>query len=110
MNRWYRIPASSLIVFFALATSLRGQGPAQTKPLDRANLDTTCRACDDFYQFANGGWLKRATIPAAYPEYGPFQQLSDQNEAVLPAILTTHMARVKHGQYKPGTREWQGGA
>ena len=105
MNRSYRIPASSLIVFFALATSLRGQGPAQTKPLDRANLDTTCRACDDFYQFANGGWLKRATIPAAYPEYGSFQQLYDQNEAVLHDILPTSTDRVKSGQYNTGTGE-----
>ncbi len=105
-----RIPAHSLILMAMLAGSLRAQGPVQTKALERANLDTTCSACEDFYQFANGGWLARAKIPAAYPEYGAFQELADQNEAVLHDILTTSVERVKSGQYKPGTGEWKVGA
>ena len=32
--------------------------------LDRRNLDESARACVDFYQYANGGWLARNTIPA----------------------------------------------
>src|SRR2546426_5386976 len=32
---------------------------AQTKPVDRANFDTTCAPCQDFYRFANGGCLQR---------------------------------------------------
>ena len=104
------ISSASFMFMVTLAASLRGQGPAQTKPLDRANLDTTCLACDDFYQFANGSWLKLAKIPAAYPEFGSFQELFDQNEAVLHDILTTSLGRVKSGQYKPGTGEWKVGA
>ena len=68
MNRWYRIRGSSLIAFFALATSLCWQGPAQTKHLDRANLDTTRGAADDLYQPANAGWRKRAPNHATYPQ------------------------------------------
>ena len=101
-----RIFASSLMLIVTLAASLGGQGPAQTKPLDRANLDTTCLACDDFYRFANGGWLKQAKIPAAYPEFGSFQELFDQNEAVLHDILTTSMARVKSRPAANGPRIW----
>ena len=76
-----------LLALVSLAPVAGAQSPTQTAVLDRANLDTTCEACDDFYQFANGGWLKRAKIPAAYPKFGSFQELYDQNEAVLHDIL-----------------------
>jgi putative endopeptidase len=105
-----RILANSFLLFVTLAPALGAQAPVQTRALDRANLDKTYAACQDFYQFANGGWLKRATIPAAYPEYGAFQQLQDENEAVLHDILNTSVERVKSGQYKPGTGEWKVGA
>ena len=64
--------------------------------LDRANLDTACAACDDFYTFANGGWLKTAKIPPSYPSYGSFEALYDRNEAILHGILDT-ASRDLHG-------------
>jgi putative endopeptidase len=99
----------SLTLLFAFAASLRGQVPAQTVPFDRANLDTTVKACQDFYQFANGGWLSRATIPGDYSSYGAFDQLFDSNQALLRTILDSSVVRVKSGQYKPGTGEWKVG-
>src|SRR3954462_2152043 len=104
-----RISLCAFVSLIALATPLRAQAPAQTVPFDRANLDTTCAACDDFYQFANGGWLQRAKIPGDYPTYGAFDQLFDQNQAVLRNVLDTSVMRVKSGQYKPGTGEWKVG-
>jgi len=104
-----RILVNSFLLVMTLAPALSAQAPVQTRALDRANLDNAYPACQDFYQFANGGWLKRATIPAAYPEYGAFQQLADENEAVLHDILNTSVERVKSGQYKPGTGEWKVG-
>ena len=71
-----------LVVPFAA----HAQSPAN-KPLDVANMDTTCRACDDFFEFANGGWLKRTTIPASYTTYGSFNSLADKNSDVLRGIL-----------------------
>jgi putative endopeptidase len=44
----------------------------ESKPLDPANLDTTCAACTDFFTFANGGWIKRANIPGDLPAWGAF--------------------------------------
>ena len=98
-----------LALAFALPASLIAQAPPQTVPFDRANLDTKHPACEDFYQFANGGWLARAKIPGDYPTYGAFDQLFDQNQEVLRNVLDTAVMRVKSGQYKPGTGEWKVG-
>ncbi len=34
------------------------------------DLDTTVKPGDDFFQYANGGWLKKNPIPAAYASWG----------------------------------------
>ncbi len=34
------------------------------------NLDTTVRPGDNFFMYANGAWLKKNPIPAAYPAWG----------------------------------------
>ncbi len=71
-----------------LAVGAPASGPsADAKVLDLANLDTTCKACDDFYQFATGGWLKKNPIPPGHASWGAGAQLADENRAVLTSIL-----------------------
>lgn len=55
--------------------------------IDVSNLDRTCKPCADFYQFANGGWIKKHPIPAAYSRWGNFAILQQQNQAALRRIL-----------------------
>jgi putative endopeptidase len=62
-------------------------GYHQTKPLDPANIDRTANACVDFYQFANGGWMKNNPLPAAYSRWGSFEELGEGNQANLTKIL-----------------------
>ncbi|MEO6525453.1 MAG: M13 family metallopeptidase [Gemmatimonadaceae bacterium] len=97
-------------VVSCLAVPAIAQQPSQTSALDRANLDTTCAACSDFYRFANGGWLKRTTIPAAYSSFNAFQELADRNEAVLHDILNEDAAAVKGGSVARGSAAWKVGA
>ena len=54
---------------------------------DLANLDRSVAPCDNFYQFADGGWLKANPVPPAYSRWGTFNILHDRNEDVLHQIL-----------------------
>ena len=54
---------------------------------DTANLDKSCKPCDDFYQFAMGGWMKANPIPPAYSTWGSFSELLDKNQQNLRQIL-----------------------
>ena len=83
---------------------------APNKALDRANLDTTCAACADFYTFANGGWLKRTKIPAKYGEWGAFDQLQDGNETIVREIVEAAARDVKSGQAKAPSNQFKIGA
>jgi putative endopeptidase len=54
---------------------------------DLANLDRSVSPCNNFFQFAAGGWIKNNPIPPAYTRWGSFPILKDHNEDVLHAIL-----------------------
>src|ERR1700674_6087824 len=73
-----------------------------THGYDVANLDRTCKPCDDFYQFAVGGWLKANPIPPEYPMWGSFVTLADKNEQALHGILE---AAAANAAAAPGSNE-----
>jgi putative endopeptidase len=62
-------------------------GDQSSHGFDLAELDRTVQPCDDFYQFVNGGWLKKNPIPSAYPAWGHVEKLEQSNEELLRAIL-----------------------
>jgi putative endopeptidase len=60
----------------------------QAVPIDPANINRNANACADFNAFANGGWLNRTQIPAAFSRWGSFDELGERNQAALQTILT----------------------
>ena len=55
--------------------------------LDPKNLDRTVSPTQDFYKFANGGWLAANPVPPEYARWGSFNELNDKNLADLREIL-----------------------
>lgn len=42
------------------------------------NLDTTVSPGDDFFMYANGGWIKRNPIPPAYSYWGIGNEVTEE--------------------------------
>ena len=62
---------------------------AQNKGFDTSRMDTSVDACNDFFQFANGDWLKSTNIPASESRWGTFDILLDNNLLMLKDVLET---------------------
>ncbi|HSP32707.1 MAG TPA: M13 family metallopeptidase, partial [Thermoanaerobaculia bacterium] len=52
-----------------------------------ANLDRAANACTDFYQYANGGWLKTHPIPPGFSRWGNFSVVEQSNEEKMRTIV-----------------------
>jgi putative endopeptidase len=61
------------------------------KVFDASYVDKSANACQDFFRFANGAWLKSDTIPAAFSSSGVTKDMTDRNEAVVRSVLEDAM-------------------
>ena len=61
---------------------------AQVKSgIDTASLDTKCKPCDDFWRYANGGWIDKNPIPARNSVWGTMSVMTEANRERLRTIL-----------------------
>ncbi len=86
----YQRGAALAVAALSLATgtpALAQTAPAKGVGINPANIDQSVQPCDNFFQYANGSWLKNNPVPAAESRWGSFNELADRNNATQKAIL-----------------------
>jgi putative endopeptidase len=94
--------ASAALAACALGLAALAQTGNSGRGFDKARMDESVSACTDFYQYANGNWLKTTEIPASQPTWGSFNILNENNRKTLHEILEES---AKKTGLKAGTNE-----
>ena len=55
--------------------------------IEKKNLDLNYHPGDDFYNYANGGWLKNNPLPDEFSRYGTFDKLAEDNQKILKELI-----------------------
>jgi len=50
-------------------------------------MNDSVNPCDDFYQFACGGWINSHPIPATESRWNTFSELDRQTEVIIKNLL-----------------------
>jgi len=86
-NNFWMMLASLLFLSGIFSTSICQA--AGKDEINKSDMDTTVSPAVDFFEYADGNWLKNTEIPAAYSGWGSFYILGDENLHKLKDILST---------------------
>ncbi len=89
-----------MLTMTAASMTVMAQEPLKSG-LNRADMNTSVKAGEDFYEYACGGWMKANPLPAAYSRFGSFDRLAEDNNERINGILK----ELQSGTYKQGTIE-----
>ena len=76
-----------LFVFAALCFYSNGSRAQKVKYIDKANMDMSVKPGDNFYEYANGNWIKNNPVPASKTRWGSFDVLRENSSQRLQALL-----------------------
>ncbi|KAJ7359285.1 peptidase family M13-domain-containing protein [Mycena albidolilacea] len=62
-----------------------------------SSLDESQDPCEDFYKFANGGWIAAHPLPAEKGSFGHFEALAQANQRIIQHFLETPSATSSFG-------------
>ena len=79
------VVTGSLTVFILRAESAvsSDKNPSLPRPIDPSSMDPSVKPADDFFLYADGGWIKRTEIPPEYSRWGSFNELIERNNDAL---------------------------
>lgn len=58
------------------------------KAIKAEDMDLTVNPAENFYQYANGGWIKNNPLPSDRSRFGSFDALADRNEIQIKSIFS----------------------
>jgi predicted metalloendopeptidase len=71
--------------------------------LDLSSIESRVSPGDDFYQYANGGWLAKNPMPPEFSIWGGFVELAERNLAILHEILEKTAQADSLAKAEPGS-------
>lgn len=78
----------NIVITVCASIGIMGAALAQPKKfIDRANMDLSVKPGDNFYQYANGTWLKNTPIPGSKTRWGSFDRLAEESSQALKELL-----------------------
>ncbi|NCD41949.1 MAG: M13 family peptidase [Bacteroidia bacterium] len=85
MNKKLNLPVFLLLLSLVSIglISCKSMKDKKNTAIDRADLDLSVLPQDDFYRFANGGWMEANPLPADRSRYGSFDALADRGDEQL---------------------------
>ncbi|MGC8759725.1 MAG: M13 family metallopeptidase [Bryobacteraceae bacterium] len=72
---------------FLLALALASTLPAQKSGINRQDMDPSCKPCEDFWRYANGGWIDHNPMPPDQSRWGTMAVMNEKNRERLRTIL-----------------------
>jgi putative endopeptidase len=84
------------------AESSANEAPAPSVPrFSISNMDRSVQPGHDFYQFADGDWLKNNPVPADKSRWGSFNELAERNWYLIHGIIESATADTSSSAHSP---------
>jgi len=88
IQKFAALCVASSVLALAVAVKAQDAAPAQQEHgIATANMDRSVKPGDDFYQYANGDWIKRTEIPPDRAGVGVFNKLDDLSNKNTAALI-----------------------